>query len=203
MHAAGAQPVRGWEEQGMPGWSPRWLGILISRIVHHGLRATSLWALDHFIRLLCGAPLHALSEIAPGIHLGGQFYPRGWHALRQRGITAVLNLRSEFDDRSLGLPLPGYLHLPIEDDAPPSAADLERAIAFAQGVVERGGGVYIHCASGVGRAATIGAALLVKDGLDDQAAWQAVRRVRPFIRPSRAQVALIAAYAASLRPGQD
>jgi dual specificity MAP kinase phosphatase len=62
--------------------------------------------------------------------------------------------------------------------------------------VERGGGLYVHCGSGIGRAPTMAAAYLVDTGLTPNQAWACIRAVRPFIRPKPAQVAQVERFAA-------
>jgi len=52
----------------------------------------------------------------------------------------------------------------------------------------------------VGRAPTMAAAYLVQQGMTPQDAWASIRRVRPFIRPTPAQVAQIEAFAAQSVP---
>jgi len=60
--------------------------------------------------------------------------------------------------------------------------------------LEEGRGVYVHCMSGVGRAATTAAAYLVSTGLTPDQAWAAIRKVRPFLRPSDDQLAVLTEF---------
>jgi protein-tyrosine phosphatase len=62
--------------------------------------------------------------------------------------------------------------------------------------IERGGGVYVHCGAGVGRAPSMAAAYLVSTGLTADEAWATIREVRPFIRPKPEQMAQIERFAA-------
>ena len=64
--------------------------------------------------------------------------------------------------------------------------------------IASGGSVYVHCGAGVGRAATMAVAHLIHSGLTPDLAWARVRQVRPFIRPTAAQVAQIERFAAQL-----
>ena len=68
---------------------PKPVRILTGRIRDQGLRTTFLWALDHAVRIVGGAPIRALSQITPQIHLGGQHNRRGWKRLRARGVSAA------------------------------------------------------------------------------------------------------------------
>ena len=81
------------------------LTILWDRLTQQGLRVTALWAADHIVRIVTGAPIRSASQIAPQLHVGGQYRRRGWPRLAARGITAVVNLREEFDDNDAGIAL--------------------------------------------------------------------------------------------------
>ncbi len=167
------------------------LGILWGRLTEQGIRVTAIWAADHLVRIITGAPIRRVSQITPELHVGGQYRQRGWRRLRQRGITAVVNLRAEFDDEAAGIAPERYLHLPTADDYPPSLDELRRGVDFIRAEIRRGGAVYIHCGAGVGRAPTLVAAYLVTEGLSADEAWDTIREARPFVRPKPAQVAQI------------
>ena len=172
------------------------LGILWGRLTRQGARTTALWAADHAVRIVTGANIRGVSQITPHLHVGGQYRRRGWSRLAARGITAVVNMRVEFDDRAAGIAPERYLYLPTVDDTPPTLAQLAEGVAFIEREIARGGSVLIHCGAGVGRAATMAVAYLVHTGLTPAQAWQAVRRVRPFVRPSPVQTAQVERYAA-------
>jgi predicted protein tyrosine phosphatase len=167
------------------------LRILWKRLTEQGLRVTVLWAADHAVRIVAGANLRQVSQITPQLHVGGQYRRRGWPRLAARGVTAVVNLRNEYDDRQRGIAPPRYLHLPTPDDGAPSLADLNTGVRFVEEELARGGGVYIHCGSGIGRAPTLAAAYLVQTGMTPAQAWAQIRSVRPFIRPTPSQLAQI------------
>ena len=169
--------------------------ILWGRLTQQGLRVTVLWAADHGVRIITGAPIRNLSQITPQLHVGGQYRRRGWPRLASRGVTAVVNLRVEFDDNDAGIAPPRYLYLPTVDDNPPTLEQLHAGVAFIAEEIARGGGVYVHCGSGVGRAATMAAAYLVSTGLTPDQAWARIREVRPFIRPNPVQVAQVERFA--------
>jgi protein-tyrosine phosphatase len=92
-----------------------------------------------------------------------------------------------------------YLWLPTTDDHPPGLEDLERGATFIAGQIEAGRGVYVHCASGVGRAPTMAAAYLVSAGMSVDAAWETIRRGRPFIRPTPPQIEVIRQFEAYVK----
>jgi len=172
------------------------LRILRERLSRQGPRVTALWAADHAVRMVTGANIRSVSQVAPHLHVGGQYRRRGWPRLASRGITAVVNMRIEFDDQAAGIAPPHYLHLPTVDDAAPTLEQLERGAAFVADEIARGGGVLVHCGAGVGRAATLAVAHLVRTGRTPAQAWAQVSKVRPFIRPSKEQVAQIDRFAA-------
>lgn len=172
------------------------VGILWQRLVQQGLHVTFWWAADHAVRIVTGAPIRRVSQIMPDLHVGGQYRRRGWPRLEARGITAVVNMRIEFDDQRMGIAPPGYLYLPTVDDGAPTLEHLQAGCAFIEQEAARGGSVYVHCGSGIGRAATMAAAYLVSTGLSSEEAWARIRQVRPFIRPTAVQLEQLERFAA-------
>jgi predicted protein tyrosine phosphatase len=160
------------------------------------MRTTLLWAADHTVRRISGANILALSRISPHLHVGGQYRRHGWPRLAARGITAVVNLRVEFDDQQAGIAPSSYLYLPTVDDHAPSLVHLEQGVQFIEQEAAQGGGVFVHCGSGVGRAPTMAAAYLVRTGMSPDEAWARIREVRPFIRPTLVQVEQLERFAA-------
>lgn len=171
------------------------LFIIMRRLQEQGLRPTRLWLKDKVARRQQGFSPPEISRVQPLLYVGGQHYRRGLAAMQALGIGAVLNLRAEADDAARGVALEHYLWLKVTDDTAPTPAELAQGAAFIAEQLAAGRGIYIHCASGVGRAPTAAAAYLVTTGLGAVEAWAAIRRVRPFIRPTPPQVAAIAAWA--------
>lgn len=180
------------------GWS-----ILSWRLGVQGPRVTFLWVKDHALRLLMGMSPAATSRIAPNLYVGGQQYGRGLGRMANLGISASLSLRREADDQARGVALEKHLWLPTADDAPPTLDQLERASTFIGEALAEGRGVYVHCMSGVGRAATTAAAYLISTGLTADEAWATIRQVRPFVRPSDTQISALREFQQGHRaPGQ-
>jgi len=152
------------------------------------------------VRFLTGVPIERFSRITPEVFVSGQYRSRGKKALTERGITAVVNLRTEYDDAAAGIALPNYLHLKTVDNTPPTIEQLKQGVDFIHDEVQRGGKVYIHCAAGVGRAPTLAAAYFVSKGLSPQEAWAKIKKVRPFIRPTRRQRQQVEQFAQQFRP---
>jgi dual specificity MAP kinase phosphatase len=170
--------------------------ILRGRLRDQGLLTTFLWVVDHSVRIVGGAPIRSMSEITPHIHLGGQHNRRGWSKLAKRGVTAVVNMRIEYDDRAAGIAPPSYLHLPTVDETAPSLEHLRHGVAFMAQQIAAGGVVYVHCASGIGRAATLVAAYMVQEGASPEQAWARIQAVRPFVRPEPCQIEQLTRFAA-------
>lgn len=180
----------------------RGLGILRRRLAEQGLRVTAWWAADHVVRIISGAPLQCVSQITPQLHVGGQYRGRGWPRMRARGITAVVNVRVEFDDQEAGIAPPRYLHLHVVDDQAPTLEQLRTGCVFIAEEVARDGVVYVHCGSGIGRAATMAAAYLMDTGRTEKEAWALIRTSRPFIRPTRPQLKQIERFASVVAEGE-
>jgi len=165
-----------------------------------GLRLTLIESIEQMTRLATGAPSRRYSVIAPNLHVGGQHTRRGLDRLGQRGVTAVISLRGELDDRERGLAPARYLYLPTVDNHAPTLEQLQTGVDFIQEELAAGGAVYIHCWEGVGRAPTLTAAYLVSAGLSPDEAWARISRVRPFIRPVTSQLEQIEHFAALNAP---
>lgn len=171
------------------------LYILYSRLVEDGLHLTGLWLWDKIVRNIRGVSPQSLSQIIPGLYVGGQHRKHGLARMETQNIQAVVNLRGEADDEENGLALAHYLWLPTTDDLPPTMEALNRAAIFIGEQLAAGRGVYVHCAVGVGRAPTTAAAYLVSTGISPEQAWATIRKGRPFIRPTPAQVEVVSSFA--------
>ena len=100
------------------------------------------------------------------------------------GITHIINMQIEFDDRELALPY--NIHVlwnPTDDDflsKPPQL--FRRAIDFALQALERQESrVFIHCAAGVHRAPMMTLALLGVLGWDLSDAMRHIQNRRPVV----------------------
>lgn len=174
------------------------LYIIYRRLKEQGMATTWHWIVDKVARKVQGVSPQRLSRIQPLLYVGGQHRRQGLSRMRTWGINAVVNMRAEADDAARGLTLDHYLWLPVADDHDPTFDQLLRGAKFIQEQNAAGNGVYIHCASGVGRAPTMAAAYLVMTGMDSEAAWRAVQHGRPFIRPTPPQLEVIEDFAEAL-----
>jgi protein-tyrosine phosphatase len=176
-----------------------WIEIkrLFDQLHTQGLYPTLIAGVDKLIRWVTGRPSYYFGWITPSILLGGQPARKVWATLIRRGITGVINLRQEYDYRAEvgGLAL-RYLYLPTVDNTAPSQAHIHQGVEFLEEELGKGGKVYVHCWEGLGRSPTLVAAYLVKTGLTPDEAWKMIRRVRPFIRPTKAQQERLIEFAA-------
>jgi protein tyrosine phosphatase (PTP) superfamily phosphohydrolase (DUF442 family) len=178
--------------------------IPLARIAGQGLRATLIWA---FVRLrlgLTGVSTPRYARVLPNLYVCGQIRSEGWRRLQAQGVTSIVNMRREHDDRAAGIDVAPehYLHLPTVDDTPVSLEDLKRGADWIAGQMAGGGAVYVHCAAGSGRAPSMGAAYLITHhGMTTDEALDAIRKVRPFIMPLPAQLARLREYEVWLQNG--
>jgi protein-tyrosine phosphatase len=142
------------------------------------------WVLWHLLRLTSREA--CCHEVAPGVWVGRRALPREVPA----GVTLVVDLTAELPEPRGVLSGRSYICLPTLDTMAP---DCEAFAALVARLKDHTGGVYIHCASGHGRSATVAAALLIARGLacDAREAEQMLRRVRPGVRLKKAQRALL------------
>lgn len=169
------------------GLLTKWYNLLRLHLVRRGVRYALLWTTDLIVRLTWGVSPARFTEITPELHVGGQYHRWGWPHLERRGITAVINMRDEYDDGQAGIAPPRYLYLPTVDNTPPDMEDLRSGVEFIRQELGRDGRVYVHCEAGVGRAPTLAAAYFVAEGMAPAAAWELLRERRPFIRPTLGQ----------------
>lgn len=176
--------------------------ILRNRLREHGLKTTAVWVYGRGIAKLTGVPPLRFSRVTPNLYVGPQYSERGFRHLQNKGITAGVNLRVEYDDAAHGLAFANYCHLPTIDDDAPSLEHLAEGAAFIRTEIENGGTVYIHCAGGIGRAPTMAAAYLIGTGMTLDEALAQIRKARPFVLLTPKQMDQLRTYEAALREGQ-
>jgi protein-tyrosine phosphatase len=105
-----------------------------------------------------------LTWVTDRIALGGGIWnDQNMAELVQLGVTHIINMQVEFDDRPLAKPYPvAVLHNPTDDDFQPKPPELfQPAVEFALQALERPQSkIYIHCAAGVHRAPMMTLAVL-------------------------------------------
>jgi protein-tyrosine phosphatase len=115
---------------------------------------------------------------------GGIWTSRNMEELAQAGVTHVINMQLEFDDR----PLAGaygvqVLWNPIDDDFLPKPPEIfRRGVDFAlQALEDPRTKLYVHCAAGVHRAPMMTLAILCALEYEIEAAMDLVQTKRPVV----------------------
>lgn len=133
------------------------------------------------------------NEVDPGIWLGRRPGLSDLEAYREEvGAVAVLDMTAEVARTRTLTGTEAYLTLPVLDNAAPTPRQLDQAVAFIESHREDGP-VYVHCALGLGRGATVVAAWLVRMGRCDT-----VADAEAHLQHRRREVALSAAQRRAL-----
>lgn len=104
-------------------------------------------------------------EIADGVWLGGApTYARDYEFLLEHGIGAVIDIRNERTDDLALYERHGIRHLKLRvpDIHVPGDEVISAGVDFIQQQVADGRNVYVHCAKGRGRSATLVAGWLMR-----------------------------------------
>jgi hypothetical protein len=134
------------------------------------------------------------TEIAPGLYLGRRLTgPEADAFVQTTGVRGIVDLAPEFH----AVPLfreAHYLSIPVLDATTPSPDQVDRAVAWIDEARKRGP-VFVHCALGQSRSATVVAAYLVAAGLAKNAndAVKLIRAARPGVKLHPDQRAAVAA----------
>jgi protein-tyrosine phosphatase len=126
-----------------------------------------------------------MSWVTERVALGGGI----WNALNmaelaQAGVTHVLNMQIEFDDRPLAGPYGiRVLWNPTDDDFLPKPPELlKRGVEFAlEALDEPEAKLYVHCAAGVHRAPMMTLAVLCALEWEIEAAMVLIETRRPVV----------------------
>ncbi len=133
----------------------------------------------------------AITDVGHGLYLSGRLLPKHRRLFEAKGIRAVVDLCSEFEEvgfirRNAKVE---ELACPNLDLTPPHAEELRSVRRWMLDRIARGDKVLVHCAYGHGRSYAV--ALLVLKALDPAATLAEleprVKSVRPRCHLSRAQ----------------
>jgi protein-tyrosine phosphatase len=125
-------------------------------------------------------------EITPGLLLGQRLFS---HEM-PRDISLVIDLTSEFIEPACLRRAGQYVAVPTLDACAPDPVTLD---AIARRIAAHEGRVYVHCASGHGRSATVVAAVLLLRGTvtNGEEAERLLRAIRPGVNLSREQHSIL------------
>jgi hypothetical protein len=128
------------------------------------------------------------TEVQPGLFVGGVATRARWAALRSVGVTHVLSLLAEAPPDPWLADAAAILWLPVSDRHPATPEQLRAGCAFLDAARARGGGVFIYCGSGIGRAPMMYLAWRLRsEPLDIATALTAVQGARPIAGPTLSQ----------------
>ncbi len=138
----------------------------------------ALWIACVFLRLK--RRLAAVSLVAPGLYVAGRIRPGDLPA----DVEYVVDLTAEFSEPAPIRAMRGYRCFPLLDGSYPPRED--ELIELLAELAEAEGGVLVHCESGVGRAPTMAALILMARGqaADPAAAIDLMKRSRPAVKPT-------------------
>jgi protein tyrosine phosphatase (PTP) superfamily phosphohydrolase (DUF442 family) len=141
-----------------------------------------------------------MSWITDHLAVGGRVHPEDIKALRQVGITHMVDTRSEYcdDEQALAQEHIELLHLPTRDTYPLTVEQLMQGAAWVHERIKRGGRVLIHCEHGVGRSVLLACAVLVYGGMHAADALQLIRRKRWQAAPNHRQISRLKEFESAL-----
>lgn len=126
-------------------------------------------------------PEYQISWVTDHIAVGGA--PLSYEQLKRikaEGVNAILNLCAEYCDlQGIEQDYGFEVHyLPIDDEAIPSIANLERAMRWMDEAISRDKRVLVHCRLGIGRTGTVIYAYLASRGLAGKLQDKALKNLR-------------------------
>jgi len=136
-----------------------------------------------------------LDRVAPGLYVGGRIRP----SELPPDVQLIVDLTSEYSEPRDLRRHPGYRCLPLLDGhVPPDEGAL---LALLEEMAATPGAVFVHCESGVGRAPTLAALLMIRRGVvpDAASAIELLAKQRPGIHPTRSDFAFMERLTPRLR----
>ncbi len=115
---------------------------------------------------------------------GGIWNEANMLEVAQRGVTHIINMQIEFDDRRLAEPYGiNVLWNPIDDDFMPKPPQIfRRGVDFAVAALdEPASKLFVHCAAGVHRAPMMTLAILRSMGWELEHALEHIQAERPVV----------------------
>lgn len=101
------------------------------------------------------------------------------------GVSVDISLEEERIDAPIGVEF--FVWIPVKDHMPPTPDQLEFGVSVLEKLVSMGKKVYVHCKNGHGRAPTLVAAYLVKNGKTPKEAEVFIKTKRPSMHLEEVQ----------------
>lgn len=105
--------------------------------------------------------------------------------LKKDGIEADISLEEERVDAPFGVEF--YTWIPVKNHTAPSGEQFDFGVATLEKLVSMKKKIYVHCQNGHGRAPTLVAAYLIKNGKTVEGAIEFIKTKRPSIHLEKAQ----------------
>lgn len=136
--------------------------------------------------------------------LGGELGPRDWPALRDAGVTAIVNLQQEQQDSfAHDEKIDAYLWLPAPDGRAMTLKQLAQGVTFLRAAIGSGQRVFVHCKAGQGRAPLLCACYLIAEGYSALDASRIVSQSRPATQLTAEQSARLREFSAHFGSEQE
>ena len=109
-----------------------------------------------------------VSWINGQIAVSGAFMDEDIPRLKNDGIDAIVDMRSEYSDNKELIKKYGmqFLHIAVDDRYSPTFEQLERIFDFVNPILDEGKKVLIHCQNGCGRSPLAAVVILAKNGME-------------------------------------
>jgi len=138
---------------------------------------------QHVLRKMIRYPV--VSEVHERIFVGGYLGAgKTLPSVLSKHHLCVIDVTCELP-RSRALPHDvEYLNIATWDGTPPTVSDIQRSVEWAIERHKQGHAIYVHCAFGIGRSATIASAIIVGMGIRTtwQDAFAYIQEQRPVVR---------------------
>lgn len=160
--------------------------------------ATMLNKFDDFLHHLPGHRAFDYDQVAEEIYIGTNMCCQyGFHhELLSKGVRADISCEAGKVDAPIGVDF--YIWLPTEDREAPTQEKLAFGVQALEFLLSRKIKTYIHCKNGHGRAATLYAAYLVKQGMTPEEAVLAMQARRASVLPTESQMTALRVFKSSL-----
>lgn len=110
----------------------------------------------------------------------------------KEGITADISLEEDHLDAPFGVEF--YAWIPVKDNTAPTRDQFELGVSILEKIVLLKKKVYVHCKYGHGRAPTLVAAYLIKQGKTVNEAIEFIKSKRPSMHLEEVQIKALKAW---------